>query len=148
MTTQPEFDRSLLEIISNADCLRLLRSIPLGRLVYTHGGLPAVRLVNFVLDDETIVFSTGPGDKLRAAERGDVVAFEADAVDLERHIGWTITAVGHLSVATPDETTALRAALPLHSWLPLDDPQVVRLAIETLHGRRLLPWGQRPHAGV
>ncbi|MEV0804522.1 pyridoxamine 5'-phosphate oxidase family protein [Kribbella sp. NPDC050281] len=148
MTTQPEFDRSLLEIVSNVDCLRLLRSIPLGRLVYTHAGLPAVRLVNFVLDDDTIVFSTGPGDKLRAAERGDVVAFEADDVDLERHIGWTITAVGHLSVATADDTAALRAALPLRSWLPLDDPQVVRLAIESLHGRRLLPWAQRPRTGV
>ncbi|WP_406054217.1 pyridoxamine 5'-phosphate oxidase family protein [Kribbella sp. NBC_00889] len=148
MTTQRAFDHSRLEIVSNADCLHLLRSVPLGRLVYTDGGLPAVRLVNFVLDDDTIVFSTGPGDKLRAAERGDVVAFEADDVDLERHLGWTITAVGHLSVATPDETAALRAALPLRSWLPLDDPQVVRLGIESLDGRRLLPWGQRPRAGV
>ena len=147
MTTQ-HFDHARLEIVSNADCLRLLRSMPLGRLVYTYGGLPAVRLVNFVVDDDTIVFSTGSGDKLRAAERGDVVAFEADEVDHERHVGWTVTAVGHLSVVTADEATTLRQTLPLHSWLPMDSPELVRLGIESLHGRRLVPWGQRPRTGA
>jgi uncharacterized protein len=148
MTTQRTFDHARLEILGAADCLRLLRSVPLGRLVYTYGGLPAVRLVNFVLDDDTIVFSTGPGDKLRAAERGDVVAFEADDMDDERHVGWTITAIGHLSVVSADEAAALRRTLPLHSWLPMDDPELVRVGIETLHGRRLVPWGQRPRTGV
>jgi hypothetical protein len=148
MTTELRFDHKRLEILSKADCLRRLSSVPLGRLVYTYGGLPAIRLVNFVLDDDTIVFSTGPGDKLRAAERGDVVAFEADDVDLERHVGWTVTAIGHLSVVTADETAALRSSLPLHSWLPMEDPDVVRLGIESLHGRRLVPWGQRPRTGA
>jgi hypothetical protein len=148
MTTELRFDHKRLEILSKADCLRRLSSVPLGRLVYTYGGLPAIRLVNFVLDDDTIVFSTGPGDKLRAAERGDVVAFEADDVDLERHVGWTVTAIGHLSVVTADETAALHSSLPLHSWLPMEDPDVVRLGIESLHGRRLVPWGQRPRTGA
>ena len=139
MSTQPRLDYTRLEILSKSDCLRRLSSVSLGRLVYTYGGLPAVRLVNFVLDDDTIVFSTGPGDKLRAAERGDVVAFEGDEVDLERPVGWTVTAIGHLSVVTADEATVLRAALPLHSWLPLDDSELVRLGIESLHGRRLMP---------
>ncbi|MEV5965966.1 pyridoxamine 5'-phosphate oxidase family protein [Kribbella sp. NPDC051952] len=144
MSTQSHFDRSRLEIVGPADCLQLLGSVPLGRLVYTSGGLPAVRLVNFVLDDDTIVFSTASGDKFRAAERGDVVAFEADEVDLERHVGWTVTAVGHLSVVSADEVEALRHSLPLHSWLPMDDPYLLRLGIESVHGRRLLPWAQRP----
>src|SRR5690348_14598612 len=100
MSTTHESDRSRLRIVDTAECLRLLGSVPLGRLVYTYAGLPAIRLVNFVLDDDTIVFSTGKGGKFRAAERGDVVAFEADDVDLERHNGWTVTAIGHLSVVT------------------------------------------------
>lgn len=146
MSTQHRFDHSRLEIVGPAACLDLLRSVPLGRLVYTDGGLPAVRLVNFVLDDDTIVFSTGQGDKFRAAERGDVVAFEADDVDVERHLGWTVTAVGHLSVVSADETAEFRRTLPLHSWLPMDDPQLVRLGIESVDGRRLVPWGQRPRS--
>ncbi len=148
MTTPHQFDESPLEILSTADCLRLLRSVPLGRLVHTYGGLPAVRLINFLLDDDTIVFTTGPGDKLRAAERRDVVAFEADDVDTERHTGWTVTAIGHLSVITADEAAALRRNLPLHSWMPIGDPHLVRLGIESVHGRRLLPWGRRPRPKV
>ena len=145
---QHRFDHSRLEIVSAADCLRLLRSVPLGRLVYTYGGLPAIRLVNFLVDDDTIVFNTREGDKFRAAERGDVVAFEADDVDLDRHVGWTVTAIGHLSVVPPEEAAALRRTLPLHSWLPMDDPHAVRLGVESVHGRRLVPWGQRPRTGV
>ncbi|MEV0802947.1 pyridoxamine 5'-phosphate oxidase family protein [Kribbella sp. NPDC050281] len=146
--TTTQFDQSRLEILSPPECLRLLGSVPLGRLVYTLGGLPAIRLVNFVLDDDTIVVNTGPGQKLRAAERGDVVAFEADDVDLDRQLGWTVTAIGHLSVVSADEADSLRRSLPLHSWLPMDDPQLIRLGIESVHGRRLLPWARRPHAGA
>lgn len=142
--TVQQFDRSRLEIIGPADCLRLLASLPLGRLVYTDAGLPAIRLVNFVVDEDTIVFSTGQGDKFRAAERGDVVAFEVDEVDAERHVGWTVTALGHLSVVTDDEAAELRRTLALHSWMPMEEPQLVRLGIESVHGRRLVPWGQRP----
>jgi uncharacterized protein len=148
MATLRRFDQSRLEIVSAPACLRLLGSVPLGRLVYTYGGLPAVRLVNFVVDDDTIVFTTGQGDKLQAAERGDVVAFEADDVDLDRHLGWTVTTIGHLSVVSPDEVAALHHAPALHSWLPMDDPQYVRLGIESVHGRRLVPWGRRPRASV
>ncbi|TDW77266.1 pyridoxamine 5'-phosphate oxidase family protein [Kribbella pratensis] len=146
MSTVQQFDRSRLQILSAADCLRLLASVPLGRLVYTYAGLPAIRLVNFVLDDDTIVLNTGEGEKFRAAERGDVVAFEADDTDLERHVGWTVTAIGHLSVVSADEGAELRHRLPLHSWLPMDDPQLVRLGIESVEGRRLLPWAQRPRS--
>lgn len=141
-----QFDRSRLQILSPAECLRLLSSVPLGRLVYTYAGLPAIRLVNFVLDDDTIVFSTGEGDKFRAAERGDVVAFESDDVDIERHLGWTVTAIGHLSVVSADEAVALRRTVALHSWMPMDDPRLVRLGIESVQGRRLVPWGQRPRS--
>lgn len=148
MTSKHRSDQSRLAVISSAECMRLLESVPVGRLVYTRGGLPAVRLVNFVLDEDTIVFATGRGDKFQAAERGDVVAFEADALDAERHLGWTVTAVGHLSVVTPDEADDLRRRLPLHSWMPMDDARLVRLGIESFHGRRLVPWAQRPRAGA
>lgn len=148
MTMAPHFDHSRLEIVNRAECLRLLHSVPIGRLVYTNGGLPAVRLVNFLLDADTIVLNTGRGDKLRAAERGDVVAFEADDVDLDRHVGWTVTAIGHLSVVTADEAAELRRTLPVRSWLPMEEPRLVRVGVESVHGRRLVPWAKRPREGA
>jgi nitroimidazol reductase NimA-like FMN-containing flavoprotein (pyridoxamine 5'-phosphate oxidase superfamily) len=148
MTMAHHFDHSRLEIVDRDECLRLLQSVPVGRLVHTNGGLPAVRLVNFLLDADTIVFSSGRGDKLRAAERGDVVAFEADEVDLERHTGWTVTAIGHLSVVADNEATELRRTLPIRSWLPIQDARLIRLGVESVQGRRLVPWGKRPRDGA
>lgn len=144
MQTVRRFDRTGLEILDPGECLRLLQSVPVGRLVFTQGGLPAVRLVNFSIDLDTIVFVSDDGEKLQAAERGDVVAFEVDDFDLDRHLGWTVTAVGHLSVVPLDEAAQLRRDTPLRPWAPLQAQRLVRLGAESLTGRRLLPWGQRP----
>jgi hypothetical protein len=46
-----------------------------------HPARQRVGTVNFVLDGETIVFSTGEGDKLDAVRQGRVLTFEVDAVD-------------------------------------------------------------------
>lgn len=142
-----QFDHSGLEILSDADCYRLLRSVPVGRLIFTLGALPAVRLVNFLATDDAILFRTSDGDKLRAAERGDVVAFEVDEIDQDRHLGWTVTAIGHLSVVGAEDKPQIAGALPLRPWAPNHDGHLIRLAIESLQGRRLLAWAQRPHDG-
>ncbi|TCO42556.1 pyridoxamine 5'-phosphate oxidase-like protein [Kribbella antiqua] len=144
MGATARFDQSGLEILDEWECLGLLGSAPVGRLVFTLGGMPAVRLVNFCVDGDTVVFISDEGEKFRAAERGDVVAFEADDIDLDRHLGWTVTAVGHLSVVSPDEAAALKRTLPLHTWAPLRNQRLIRLGTESLTGRRLQPWAQRP----
>jgi len=147
MNTMPRrFDHTGMEILTESECLRLLSTVPIGRLVFTKGGLPAVRLVNFLIDDDTVIFATTDGDKYRAAERGDVVAFEADEIDADRHLGWTVTAAGHLSVIDADEAEPLRRTLPLHPWAPNRDHHLIRLGIESVDGRRLVAWGSRPPA--
>lgn len=145
MNTVRRFDHAGLEILGEPECLKLLGSVPVGRLVFTRGGLPVVRLVNFLLDDDTLVFATADGDKSRAAERGDVVAFEVDEIDTDRHLGWTVTAVGHLSVLDETEAEELRHRLPLRPWAPQSDQRLIRLGIESLEGRRLVAWGRRHH---
>jgi hypothetical protein len=146
MTPTPRrFDHTGMQILDDTECLELLSSVPIGRLVFTMGGLPAVRLVNFALDGDTLIFSTADGDKYRAAERGDVVAFEVDTVDPDRHLGWTVTALGHLSVIDPEEADSLRQELLLRPWARHHDTYLIRLGIESLEGRRLVPWAQRPH---
>jgi Pyridoxamine 5'-phosphate oxidase len=140
------FDHSGLEVLDADECLRLLRTVPLGRVVFTLGALPAIRLVNFVVDDDTLVFATTDGDKYRAAERGDIVAFEVDDFDTDRHVGWTVTAIGHLSVVSEGERLDLDRRLPLRSWAYRNSDDLVRVGIESITGRRLLAWAQRPHA--
>lgn len=46
---------------SPAECLRLPGSQPIGTLVFHQGGLPIVRLVNFVVDPDAGVPSRAPG---------------------------------------------------------------------------------------
>jgi hypothetical protein len=63
------------------ECLRLLRSVPVGRMVFTEGALPGVHPVDFVMSGADVVLRTGRGPKLDSALLGEVVAFEADEVD-------------------------------------------------------------------
>ena len=84
-------DGSALQRLSRDECLTLMASVPVGRIIYTRRALPAVELVNFALDEGDIVIRTDRSGKLAAATRGAVVAFEADQLDLaapvrlERH---------------------------------------------------------------
>jgi nitroimidazol reductase NimA-like FMN-containing flavoprotein (pyridoxamine 5'-phosphate oxidase superfamily) len=56
--------------------------------------MPAAHPVNYLLDDEEIVFRTGDGAKLAAAARGAVVGFQVDEIDVERRSGWSVLGVG------------------------------------------------------
>ena len=69
--------------LTSDDCLRLLATVPFGRIIYTRQALPAVELVNFALEGGDIVIRTDRSGKLAAATRGAIVAFEADVVDVE-----------------------------------------------------------------
>ena len=135
MHTLKRFDRTGLEILGRYECLHLLHSVPVGRLVFTQGGLPVIQVVDFSVDGDTIVFAATDADRFRAAERGDVVAFEVDDLDL----GWTVTSVGHLSVVPDDEAAQLRRVTPVRRWAPSHEQRLIRLGTEDLTGRRLLP---------
>lgn len=65
--------------VETLDCqagLALLSTVAIGRVAWaTANGIVVVLLVNFILDGETIVFSTGPGDELTAVRDGRQVSF-------------------------------------------------------------------------
>ena len=102
-------DGSALEQLPKDECLRLMASMPIGRIVYTRRALPAVDLVNFAIDRSDIAIRTAPGGKLAAAAHGTVAAFEADALDPGHQAGWSITAIGpSCEVTDPGELDRLR----------------------------------------
>jgi hypothetical protein len=69
-------------------CLRLLESVPVGRVSFCTDGDVVTLPVNHVVDGPDIVFRTDRGSKLSAADRQDHVAFEADDYDLRTRTGW------------------------------------------------------------
>jgi hypothetical protein len=130
-------DDTALKQLSRDECLRLMASVPLGRIIYTRQALPAVELVSFALDSGDIIIRTDHGGKLAAATRGAVVAFEADSVDAGGHAGWSVTAIGHSHEVTgPDEIGRLEQ-MGLTTWAPGERDHFIRISPEILHGRRL-----------
>lgn len=141
MTMEQHDDR--LGELAETECLRLLATVPVGRVVFYDRGMPVVRLVNHCVDDGSVVFRTAAGAKRRMAVRNDVVAFEVDDYDLDRHLGWTVTVVGHATLVTDRAELERAATLPLAPWAAGSRTQLVRIDIEVISGRRLLPWAQR-----
>ena len=96
----------VIDPLSETECRRLLGCHTLGRVGITSGGLPLILPVHYVYDDGVIVFRTGAGTKLRAAENGDVLAFEVDTYDAESGRGWSVMVLGRATVLTTEHGPA------------------------------------------
>ena len=130
-------DGSALSELSRDECLRLLASVPVGRVIYTRRALPAVELVNFALDQGDIVIRTDRGGKLAAAARGAVVAFEADCLDAAQQSGWSVTAIGQSrEVIDPEEIGRLQT-IGLSLWAPGEREHFIRVSPVIMNGRYL-----------
>ena len=138
-------DGSALTQLPRDECLNLMASVPVGRVIYTRRALPAVELVNFAFDAGDIVLRTDPSGKLAAATRGVVVAFEADCLDPAHQAGWSVTAIGlSREVTDPEEIRRLQT-IGLSSWAPGPRDHFIRISPEILNGRYLRANG-RQHA--
>jgi uncharacterized protein len=129
-------DGSALQQLSKDECLTLMASVPVGRIIYTRRALPAVELVSFALDQGDIVIKTARGSKLAAA-RGAVVAFEADCLDPAHQAGWSVTAIGpSREVTDPAEVVRLQA-MGLNSWTDGARDHFIKISPVMLTGRYL-----------
>jgi len=134
-TMQP--DGPALEELSSAECLRLLATVPIGRISYTRQALPAVEPVNFAVHDGAIVIRTDGGGKLAAAIRRAVVAFQADDLDPVLRSGWSVTVVGRCEEVTDAADIAGLDKLSLESWAPGTRNRFIRIVPGIVSGRRL-----------
>jgi hypothetical protein len=132
-----DLNGSVLEHLSRGECMRLVGSVPLGRIVYTRQALPAVELVNFALHDGDIVIRTDSSGKLAAATRGAVVAFEADSVDVAAHAGWSVTVVGYSRAVTDSEEILRLELTGLEPWAPEKRDHFIRISPSIVNGRRI-----------
>ncbi|MEW9531624.1 pyridoxamine 5'-phosphate oxidase family protein [Microbispora sp. NPDC049125] len=132
-----KLDSAGLEILTGQECLDLLASTPLGRIVFTDRALPAVQPVNFCLSRGDVVIRTGIGSKLAAAARDAVVAFEADEFDASLQTGWSVTAVGHARAVSEPAEIARLSCLPLVPWAPGSHDHFIVMTPEQISGRRI-----------
>ena len=130
-------DGSALSQLTRGDCLRLLATAPIGRIIYTRQALPAVELVNFALESGDIIIRTDRSGKLAAATREAIVAFEADALDCENRSGWSVTAIGPSREVTDAAEIARLQEIGLSSWAPGQREHFIRISPQLLNGRWL-----------
>lgn len=137
-------DGAALAWLSDRECLRLMASVPVGRIIYTLRALPAVEAVNFALDGGDVVIGIDQGSPVLGGVRDAVVAFEADEFDPASHTGWSVTVVGtSREVADPTEADRLREAFRA-SWAPGGPDHFVRIVPGIIRGRRLVQIGYGP----
>lgn len=127
------------QAFSREQCLALMASVPVGRVVYTDQALPAVMPMNFVLDGEEVVIRTASDSTLAAAIRNAVVAFQADDFDPATTTGWSITITGQARLVDSAEETERLARLPLRPWVSAANGQFIRIPARHVAGRRLGP---------
>lgn len=122
--------------LGRAESLRLLRSVPYGRVVFTAGALPAVRLASHLADGEQIVICADLGTAINPGPDGTspVVAYEADLVDATQRSGWSVVVVGRAALVT-DQTVAARYRESLGpAWAGEQASQVVTITAELVSG--------------
>lgn len=124
------------EELDREECLRLLASAPVGRFVFTVGGLPAVQPVNFVLEGDRLLFRTREGSKLVAVRSGTVVAFEVDEIDRSTGSGWSVTIVGEARILDDPEAAPYRDG-GITSWAGGVRDDIVSISTPMVTGRRL-----------
>jgi uncharacterized protein len=128
-------DRNGLEIMTRAECLRLLASRPIGRVGLTRNALPAIHPVVYTVEGGDVVFATGAGTSHLAPVDDAVIAFEVDDVDLVTRCGWSVLVVG-VGRRINLEDAGAGTCLELGPWVSPGAAHVIRLATEHVTGRR------------
>jgi hypothetical protein len=129
-----------LEALPRAESLRLLSSVSLGRLVFTHLALPAIRPVNHAVAGEQVIIRAYLGTAISAAvgdRTGTVVAYEADLIDPDTHLGWTVIIVGRAARLT-DQAEAARYRELLRPWVADGADDIIAIQADMVDGFRLV----------
>jgi uncharacterized protein len=136
MPDQPT-DHAGLETLPFDVCLRLLASVPIGRLGFYADGEVVLLPVNHAVDGQDVVFRTASGSKLTTAEEQDLVAFEADDYDLRTRSGWSVLVTGRAMVVYDEAEASRLDRLDLRPWAAaVERPFWVRIHPTSVTGRR------------
>src|SRR5690242_18647630 len=132
-------ERELAELPKD-EGLRLLSSVPFGRVVFTARALPAVRPVNHLVDDSMIIIRTSLGSALSTDVdgTGTVVAYEADEIDPVTRQGWSVVVVGR-AVRVTDGPLSARYRQALQPWAAGHRDEVIAISTDMVTGYRLVP---------
>ncbi len=94
-----EVERRSLKILNSAECVEYLATTRVGRVALSQNALPTIIPVLYEVNESAISFQDSEGLLAAAAERGDIVCFEADCSDASERLVWSVVVVGKLQLS-------------------------------------------------
>jgi hypothetical protein len=123
--------------LSGDEALALLAGVGLGRVVFSHHALPAIRPVRHVVDGNQVVILPHRGaDVLGQDGREAVLCFQADEIDPSAGTGWSVSVTG-TSAPVLEPAQLARYRRLLRPWPGADAEQIIRISTEIVEGYRL-----------
>jgi nitroimidazol reductase NimA-like FMN-containing flavoprotein (pyridoxamine 5'-phosphate oxidase superfamily) len=141
----------VVELLNEAECLRLISAGGVGRIGYTGRFGPTVLPVNYALYEGTIVFRTGQhsplGEDLRTGieHAESKVAFEIDELSPATREGWSVLVQGSAHLVDSEAERASIVGLGVEPWAGGEKELFVRILPSRVTGRRIR--GAGPPAG-
>jgi nitroimidazol reductase NimA-like FMN-containing flavoprotein (pyridoxamine 5'-phosphate oxidase superfamily) len=127
-----------LRVLSDQECRDLLDRCSVGRLAYiARASTPDIVPVTYVRDGADLVFCSGPGPKLQAADRRERVALEVDETDEQTRTATSVVVYGRAARLTAAQVQALGDERLPRSWASGPRDAVVRIRTTRTTGRRL-----------
>lgn len=114
---------------------KLLMRSGLGRLATAAGSQADIFVVNYLVDERTILFRSAPGIKLVELEEAPIVAFEVDGNDNDRY--WSVVIRGTAELMSDQAEVIRSGVLELVSWSPSEKHEFVRIVPITVTGRQV-----------
>ncbi|MFL5863771.1 MAG: pyridoxamine 5'-phosphate oxidase family protein [Solirubrobacteraceae bacterium] len=127
--------------LSRAECLRLLSTADVGRVVVLTGveHTPVIRPVNYLFDEvsQSVVFRCTEGTKLITLLRASRAWFEVDEIDAVSRSGWSVIIAGVTETVAERYEIRRLERLALHSWVAGSDSRWIRVRTRVVSGRRV-----------
>ena len=131
-------DHAGLETLNFDTCLRLLASVPVGRVGFVADGEVQILPVNHLVDGQDVVFRTAYGSKLSAAEGAAVRSRSRPTpTTSEAHSGWSVVVTGRAEPVDSDAEIERLGGRGLRPWVTtVERPFWIRIRPSAVTGRR------------
>jgi nitroimidazol reductase NimA-like FMN-containing flavoprotein (pyridoxamine 5'-phosphate oxidase superfamily) len=126
--------------LTRDEAIRRLAGVQVGRVFFTSHAMPAVRPVNHLIDDGQLIIRSREGSAIVTAadaDRGVVVAYEADQLDPATRTGWSVVVTG-LAHVVDDPREADRYRDAVQPWVAGQMDSVIRINPEIVTGFELV----------
>lgn len=127
-----------IEQLNRDESMQLLKfGSHVGRVGFVVDGRPMILPVNYLAENDSIVFSSVEGTKLRQLAGGAEVVFEVDDHRALYHAGWSVLVRGIAHEVTDAHDVELLRHGPLKSWAVRPGAHWIRITIAEITGRRI-----------